>query len=79
MTNENQDRPRTSVSYDPQACCGAECYMLGCIDNQPCWGNVEAIDEQCTEDYSDCWWVHACQGHLQVYGGGKYTPEPEVI
>lgn len=37
------------------------------------------IEEECTEDYSDCWWIHACQGHKHMYRGldliAKYKPE----
>lgn len=48
--------------YNPKACCGDDCFKLW-DEDEPCWGDVEVIDEQCTEDYSDCWWIHACQGH----------------
>ena len=31
---------------------------------EPCWGQVEMVGEDCTEDYSDCWDHHACEGHF---------------
>jgi hypothetical protein len=73
-----------SPSYNPKACCGSDCYsMYSATPEEPCWGDVEAIDEQCTEDYEDCWWIHGCQGHKDVYNepwvkNVKYNPEPKA-
>lgn len=38
------------------------------------WGQTTVIDEFCTEDYSDCYWIHACEGHVNYYDGGDYIP-----
>jgi hypothetical protein len=67
-----------SESYKVSECCGADCDLLGCRENEPCWGEVDVVDECCTEDYSDCWWVHACEGHRDTVTDGKaYIPEPK--
>lgn len=60
-----------SPSYRPAECCNAECPHDR--EDEPCWGEVEVIDEHYTED--DSWWVHACQGHKGVYEGHPYEPE----
>ena len=62
-----------SASYNPRACCNADCTMLDVDDAEPCWGDVEVIDEDwCDEDW---WWVHACQGHLRCRRDGVYVAE----
>ena len=66
-----------SESYNPDACCGDDCYAIGMNDNEPCWGDVSVVSE---ETYGDDWyWVHACQGHYSTYDcyGCEYKPEPE--
>jgi len=58
--------------------CGSDCVYFEMNDNEPCWGEVEAVDEQYTEDYSDYWWIHVCEGHYDKYAGwGDYVPKPE--
>lgn len=48
-------------SYRPGACCGDDCWAIY-RDDEPCWGDVEVIDEVvCGSDWA---WVHGCQGHL---------------
>lgn len=68
-------------SYDPYACCGSDCFFFwSSTKEDPCWGEVEVIGEECTDDYSDCWWIHACQGHKDMYytyDKGEYHPEPQ--
>jgi hypothetical protein len=36
------------------------------------------IDEECNEDFTECEWIHACQGHIDAWyqRGGVYKPEP---
>jgi len=61
-------------SYKP-CHCGDDCFALPTEAlNEPCWGQVEAVDEVHAGD--DWVWVHACQGHSDCYEGGKYKPEP---
>ena len=63
-----------SKSYNPGACCGSNCFKFD--DDEPCWGDVEVIDEEWTEE--DSWWIHACQGHKSMwydYYNGKYLKE----
>jgi hypothetical protein len=53
-----------SESYNPKACCGDDCFRFD--DKEPCWGDVEVIDEiQIAED--DWGWIHACQGHKTLW------------
>lgn len=63
-----------AASYKKSECCGANCDLLDCYDDQPCWGEVDVIDEDWTED--DWWWVHACEGHRLYREGTAYIPEP---
>lgn len=70
-----------------ERCCGAECFLENDKEAQvkmPCWGQVWATDEICNEDYSDCYWLHACEGHQYCYVENsfednlkKYEPEPK--
>lgn len=57
-------------------CCGADCWAEHWLEEYggPCWGDVEVIDEEYTDD--DYWWIHACEGHANGYGG-PYIPEPK--
>ena len=71
-----------SESYNPKACCGDDCYFDHySTEAEPCWGNVEVIDEISSEN--DWWWVHACRGHINYdwTGAGKnvYIPEPRQL
>lgn len=48
---------------------------------EPCYGKVEITDEQCTEDYSDCYDIHQCEGHalchtMSWWDGYKPSPHP---
>ena len=48
--------------------CGAECCYLGSNENEPCYGEVNAIEEvEFEDDYS---WVHVCIGHQTTFDGG---------
>jgi hypothetical protein len=60
-------------SYKPADCRGDDCHS-GWDKDKPCWGQTTVIDEFCTEDYSDCYWIHACEGHVNYYDGGNYIP-----
>lgn len=66
-------------SYNPGACCGASCFAEH--DDTPCWGDVEAIDEELVYgddgEIEDSSWVHACEGHVGVWlWGEEYKPKP---
>jgi hypothetical protein len=73
--------PDQSPSYNPKACCGSECYLWGDAEDRPCWGDVEVVGEVYMEaepeEDSEYWWIHACQGHKDVYDGGDYHPEED--
>lgn len=63
-----------SKSYNPSACCGNDCtYDYLSTEEKPCWGDVEVVGEECNSDYSDCWWIHACQGHINIYDNYNYN------
>jgi len=49
--------------------CGAPCSFER--DTEPCWGQINAVDEDYDDDgfYS---WIHACEGHRQCSMGGPY-------
>ncbi len=55
-------------------CCGADCYAEDMYEPEPCWGDVECIDEIYSDD--DYTWIHACEGHKPKWEGEKYLPEP---
>lgn len=67
-----------SPSYKP-CHCGAACdFSDESTDAEPCWGDVDAVDEvQCAED--EYYFVHACEGHFNFseYPRGPYIPEPK--
>lgn len=51
-------------------------------EQEPCYGEVELTDEQCTDDYSDCWDIYQCEGHVNCHTfycwtGYKRSPYPE--
>lgn len=53
--------------------CGELCVYEG----PDCWGTVQAIEEEGGEDW---YFVHACEGHEDVYHGGSYTvPVSSII
>jgi len=64
--------------YKKATCCGDDCIYLGNNSNEECWGQVEVVDEEYTEYYSDYWFqVHVCEGHRRdAHEGGKYIPKP---
>lgn len=43
--------------------------------NEPCWGEIEYVEEICGPDYEDCWVIIACTGHSEKYDGGDYIKE----
>lgn len=61
--------------YNPDACCGADCFAHGLNPDEPCWGDVHvAAEEACGDD--DYYWVHECEGHTDCYdSGGKYKAQ----
>jgi hypothetical protein len=64
------------ITYRRADCCGADCHY-GNIEGEPCWGKVELMDEVAVGD--EYLWLHACQGHADVYcGDGPYKPVPTV-
>lgn len=67
-----------SDSYKQATCCqDKDCFLLDTNDNEPCWGQVEVVGEDCLPGYSDCWWIHGCQGHDDFLG--KYIIENHGI
>jgi hypothetical protein len=48
--------------YNPDACCGDDCWAHELYVNQPCWGDVRVVDEEYTDD--DYRWIHECEGHV---------------
>lgn len=65
-------------AYITDSCCGASCGMVwDATDEEPCWGEIHAIDEEQTvgEDGEvDYYWVHACDGHN--HNGSYYNSPP---
>ena len=49
--------------------CQSDCFKFGQNENEPCWGEVVAIDEVCYEadGEDDSYWIHSCQGHINMY------------
>lgn len=66
-----------SPSYRQADCCSTtDCNYLS-TPNQPCWGQVECVEDYFEND--DHYWVHACEGHrggTKYCDYGGYTPEP---
>lgn len=66
----------TSASYNPDACCGSECNLLGAKPEEPCWGDVHQAGEYIGLD-GDYEWAHECEGHSGCFDLGEgYKPEP---
>jgi len=65
-------RPEHTAPSYKRCCVGGECDFKS-TPEQPCWGEVNAVDEIEGGD-GEYWWVHACQGHSM--GDGTYEPEP---
>lgn len=53
--------------YNPNGCCGADCFKYEEGNPNNCAGDVEVIDEIYTHD--EYWWVHACQVHKDMWPG----------
>jgi len=71
-----------SKSYNPASCCGDDCsFNWHATEEEPCWGDVEVIDEIYSE--TDWSWIHACQGHTNYDWTGSekniYIPEPNPL
>lgn len=81
MSDYIEQNEHKSPSYNPKACCWADCFKFySNTKDDPCWGDVEVVGEECTADYEDCWWIHACQGHKDIdyyYLSGNYRQEPK--
>jgi hypothetical protein len=44
---------------------------------EPCWGQTSITDEECTEDYSDCWVYTQCEAHAYCHTWDwKYGASP---
>lgn len=59
------------------SCCElSNCWATGRAD-EPCWGEVSAVDEGYGE--TDYWWIHSCEGHDDLYfdSTAAYKPEPK--
>ena len=64
--------------YNPDACCGADCFAFGLNPAEPCWGDVHVADEIETSDEDgnpDYFWLHECEGHSGCWDSGeKFKP-----
>lgn len=68
--------PAANPSYDISSCCNTHCCMYEMSDDEPCWGRVAPVEEIGGADASDYYgFVHACEGHIDAWDGGKYKPE----
>lgn len=56
--------------------CGATCDCAH--DGNPCWGQVSPVDEVPVDEDGDYAWIHACEGHFDVYDSGDYIQPPNV-
>lgn len=76
-----------SSSYNPAACCKTDCWKFDSNSpDDPCWGDVDVIDEEGGEDW---YWIHSCQGHKDEWNNSQYNtgdpavyvpePEPQAI
>ena len=66
-------------SYKPDG--DIHCFH-GSNKDEPCWGQVQLTDEECTEDYSECWVYHQCEAHALCHtsfnwSGYKTSPYAE--
>lgn len=59
--------------YNPNACCGADCFAFRLNAAEPCWGDVSVATEidVSTEDDQDYCWIHECEGHAGCYEDGE--------
>ena len=68
-----------SNKYDPDSCCGEDCIFYGKNPKEPCWGQVDVVDEIETVD-GDWEWIHECEGHDDCWDRkGNYRPAPLAI
>lgn len=64
--------------YNPDACCGADCFAFYLGEAEPCWGDVSVASEIeiGVEDGPDYVWVHECEGHAGCFEDGeKFKPQ----
>lgn len=62
-----------SNTYKKSGCCGdSDCILLGVNDDQPCYGQVSAMEEY---DGTNHWWVHICEGHWDY----SYVKEKDLL
>lgn len=55
--------------------CGGDCYNFFSQELYgPCWGDVNAIDEQQLGD-GEYYWVHSCEGHSDMWLDGDYVEQ----
>jgi len=59
---------------------GGDCAWLNGDVNEPCWGQVLILDEDCEGN-----WIHGCQGHINTWEwchrsktASKYIPKPTL-
>lgn len=50
--------------------CGAPCDFEK--DDEPCWGEINAVDNVFNEEIDLYNWIHACKGHEHCSLGGPY-------
>ena len=58
-------------SYGIKKCCNSDCYKLGENKNEPCWGEICAVDEIYWGYDDDSSWIHSCEGHYDQYDDKK--------
>ena len=69
-----------SNRYDPDSCCGEDCEFYGKNPKEPCWGQVNVVDEIEIGD-GDYKWIHECEGHDDCweYGGSYKSFDPALL
>ena len=66
-------------TYNPDACCGADCIHFRGGKAEPCWGDVIFFDEY-PDGLGDYISVHECEGHWGCFDGtAKYKPENNTL
>lgn len=67
LVGDDEGNSWVENSYE-QCSCGSDCMSID-KSEEPCWGEVNAIDEI---NLGDDWgWVHGCKGHTDY---SSYTP-----
>lgn len=65
-------------TYITDTCCGTACsFVYRATDEQPCWGEIHAVDEELVyegDSVVDSYWIHGCEGHGNSYD--TYIPPP---